>query len=77
MGEISNISNRMSVCSLFIYRSHASKGGGDGDLMVEQQGPKPHTTRNHPSIPLTGDTKADADIIAFYKARQKLIRELK
>ena len=25
------------------------------------------------SIPLTGDAKADADIIAFYKARQKLI----
>ena len=25
------------------------------------------------SIPLTGDRKADADILAFYKARQKLI----
>lgn len=29
------------------------------------------------SIPLTGDPKADADILAFYKARQKLIREFK
>jgi kinesin family protein 6/9 len=27
----------------------------------------------HGSIPLTGDRRADADIIAFYKARQKLI----
>ncbi len=27
------------------------------------------------SIPLTGDPKADADILAFYKARQKLIPE--
>lgn len=26
------------------------------------------------TIPLTGDMRADADIIAFYKARQKLIR---
>lgn len=26
------------------------------------------------SIPLTGDSKADADILAFYKARQKLIQ---
>ena len=25
------------------------------------------------AIPLTGDMRADADIIAFYKARQKLI----
>lgn len=29
------------------------------------------------SIPLTGDPRADADILAFYKARQKLIREFK
>ena len=28
-----------------------------------------------PSIPLTGDSRADADIIAFYKARQKLIQK--
>lgn len=28
-----------------------------------------------PSIPLTGDSRADADIIAFYKARQKLIKK--
>eukprot|EP00731_Ephydatia_muelleri_P027714 Em0019g587a len=26
------------------------------------------------SVPLTGDTKADADILAFYRARQKLIQ---
>jgi len=26
------------------------------------------------AIPLTGDSRADADIIAFYKARQKLIK---
>ena len=36
---------------------------------------------SHPSkassIPLTGDPRADADILAFYKARQKLIREFK
>ena len=29
------------------------------------------------SIPLTGDPRADADILAFYKARQKLITEFK
>ena len=27
------------------------------------------------SIPLTGDSRADADIIAFYRARQKLIQK--
>lgn len=27
------------------------------------------------SVPLTGDSKADADILAFYKARQKLIQK--
>ncbi len=27
------------------------------------------------SIPLTGDSRADADILAFYKARQKLIQK--
>ena len=37
----------------------------------------PETTINHSAgghmIPLTGDARADADIIAFYKARQHLI----
>ena len=31
--------------------------------------------RSHSSIPLTGDSRADADIIAFYRARQKLIQK--
>ena len=31
--------------------------------------------RDSDSIPLTGDPRADADIIAFYKARQKLIQK--
>ena len=42
--------------------------------------PPPNSSREidpKASIPLTGDPRADADILAFYKARQKLIRELK
>ncbi len=33
------------------------------------------TAESSDSIPLTGDPKADADIKAFYKARQKLIQK--
>lgn len=29
------------------------------------------------TLPLTGDSRADADIIAFYKARQKLINKVR
>ncbi len=35
----------------------------------------PRSVTRGDSIPLTGDPKADADIMAFYKARQKLIPE--
>ncbi len=48
---------------------------GEGGLMPE--GSESPLGTHQSSIPLTGDTKADADIIAFYKARQKLIRGLK
>ena len=34
-----------------------------------------NVSRSHSSIPLTGDSRADADIIAFYRARQKLIQK--
>lgn len=31
-------------------------------------------SENHSSIPLTGDKRADADIMAFIKARQNLLQ---
>ena len=60
---------------LFSFRLSVSKGGSDG-VMEGSKSPL-GSSRNSSSIPLTGDSKADADIIAFYKARQKLIGGLK
>ena len=55
--------------------SLTSRGSmSEGDMATSK---KAEDISPRSSIPLTGDPKADADIIAFYKARQKLIKGLR
>lgn len=53
----------MIYSTLYLNYSRSSEPSSLPDSMLQ------------PSIPLTGDSRADADIIAFYKARQKLIQK--
>lgn len=61
------------TCPLFEVSSYIFPPRNQGDAIYLS----PRGDPGKASIPLTGDPRADADILAFYKARQKLIREFK